>query len=234
MFLRKEGSRRVSDVSTRTKKKHEAEEFLKAYVPGKKAENIPTLSGLKDVLDDKLGGVLSKKSIASYKGELGGLARSIGDKSLDELEQRDADKWSQQAKARLAATTYNTGLRSLRAIFNRCKKWYPELATLFSSFRVDSTVETHICGTGGRVKLNRWWFCPVPIELTKGDGQPQTVHFNYVGNGYNYEAEEVVGCLRSGKTESEILPLDFSLRLIRLLDRIRKQMGLVYDADLVD
>jgi dihydrodiol dehydrogenase / D-xylose 1-dehydrogenase (NADP) len=108
------------------------------------------------------------------------------------------------------------------------------IATLFSSFRVDSTVETHICGTGGRVKLNRWWFCPVPIELTKGDGQPQTVHFNYVGNGYNYEAEEVVGCLRSGKTESEILPLDFSHRLIRLLDRIRKQMGLVYDADLVD
>jgi predicted dehydrogenase len=106
------------------------------------------------------------------------------------------------------------------------------IATLFSSFTVDSTVETHICGTGGRLKLNRWWFCPVPIELAKGDNQPETIQIDYVGNGYNYEVEEVERCLRAGKKESDILPLDFSLRLIRLLDRIRKQMGLTYEADL--
>ena len=105
------------------------------------------------------------------------------------------------------------------------------IATLFSSFTVNSTVESHICGTKGRLKLNRWWHCPVPLELTKGEEQPETIQFDYVGNGYNYEAEEVVRCLRSGRKESDILPLDFSLRLIRLLDRIRKEMGLVYDAD---
>jgi predicted dehydrogenase len=108
------------------------------------------------------------------------------------------------------------------------------IATLFSSFRVESTVETHICGTEGRLKMDRWWFCPVPIELAKGEDKPETINFDYVGNGYNYEADEVVRCLRSGRKESEILPLDFSLRLIRLLDRIRKQMGLTYDADLVN
>ena len=106
------------------------------------------------------------------------------------------------------------------------------IATLFSSFMVNSTVETHICGTRGRLKLNRWWHCPVPIELTGGEGKTETIQFGYVGNGYNYEAEEVTRCLRAGKTESDILPLDFSLRLIRLLDRIRVEMGLVYDADL--
>ena len=106
------------------------------------------------------------------------------------------------------------------------------IATLYSSFTVDSTVETHICGTEGRLKMNRWWFCPVPMELAKGESKPETIDLNYVGNGYNYEVEEVVKCLRSGKKESDILPLDFSLRLIRLLDRIRKQMGLTYDADL--
>lgn len=106
------------------------------------------------------------------------------------------------------------------------------IATLYSSFTVNSTVETHICGTKGRLKLNRWWHCPVPLELTKGEDHPETIQFDYVGNGYNYEAEEVARCLRSGRKESDILPLDFSLRLIRLLDRIRKEMGLVYDADL--
>jgi predicted dehydrogenase len=105
------------------------------------------------------------------------------------------------------------------------------IATLFSSFTVNSTVETHICGTRGRLKLNRWWHCPVPLELTKGEEKPETLQFDYVGNGYNYEADEVTRCLRAGKKESDILPLGFSLRLIKLLDRIRKEMGLVYDAD---
>jgi hypothetical protein len=71
----------------------------------------------------------------------------------------------------------------------------------------------------------------VPLELTKGEDRPETIQFDFIGNGYNYEADEVTKCLRAGKMESDILPLDFSLRLIRLLDRIRKEMGLVYDAD---
>ena len=107
------------------------------------------------------------------------------------------------------------------------------IATLFSSFTVNSTVETHICGTRGRIKMNRMWHSPVPIELTTGEERHETIDFDYVGNGYNYEAEEVVRCLQSGKKESDILPLDFSVRLIRLLDRIRQEMGLVYDADMV-
>jgi len=105
------------------------------------------------------------------------------------------------------------------------------IATLYSSFDVDSTVETDICGTEGRIKMDRWWFCPVAMELARGESKPEPIELSYVGNGYNYEVEEVGRCLRSGKKESEILPLGFSLRLIRLFDRIRKQMGLTYDAD---
>jgi predicted dehydrogenase len=106
------------------------------------------------------------------------------------------------------------------------------IATLYSSFIVNSTVETHICGTEGRLKLPRMWFCPVPLELTRGENRTETISFDFVGNGYNYEAEEVTRCLREGKKESDLLPLDFSLRLIRLLDRTRKEMGLVYESDL--
>lgn len=105
------------------------------------------------------------------------------------------------------------------------------IATLFSSFRVNSTVETNICGTKARLKLNRMWHCPVSLELTKGDNATQRIDPPYVGNGYNYEAAEVGRCLRSGQKESALLPLDFSLRLIRLLDRIRKEIGLEYSVD---
>ena len=105
------------------------------------------------------------------------------------------------------------------------------IASLFSSFTVNSTVETHICGTKGRLKLNRWWHCPTSLELAKGEAELQKIDFPSVGNGYNYEAMEVMKCLRSGDVESRILSLDFSLRLMRLLDRIRKEIGLVYEAD---
>ena len=105
------------------------------------------------------------------------------------------------------------------------------IATLFSSFMMDSTVETSIGGTKGRLKMHRWWFCPVPLEMAKGEEPPVIIPLDYVGNGYNYEVDEVNRCLRAGKKESDRLPLEFSLRLIRLLDRIRGQIGLVYEAD---
>ena len=43
------------------------------------------------------------------------------------------------------------------------------------------------------------------------------------GNGYNYEASEVMRCLRSDKLESEVMPLDETFRLMELMDRIRSQ-----------
>jgi len=105
------------------------------------------------------------------------------------------------------------------------------IASLFSSFTVNSTVETHVCGTRGRLKLNRWWFSPVKLELARGEGDTRTIDPHAVGNGYNYEAEEVMSCMRTGKKESILLPLAFSLQLIRLMDKIRKEIGLRYAAD---
>jgi len=41
----------------------------------------------------------------------------------------------------------------------------------------------------------------------------------------------VVRCLRSGETESPMVPLDDTLALMRQLDRIRERIGLRYQAD---
>jgi predicted dehydrogenase len=43
------------------------------------------------------------------------------------------------------------------------------------------------------------------------------------GNGYNYEAVEVMRCLRAGELESEIMPLDETLRIVETMDAIRSQ-----------
>jgi hypothetical protein len=46
--------------------------------------------------------------------------------------------------------------------------------------------------------------------------------------GYASEAEEVMCCLDEGKTQSDIVPLSFSLKLIETLDRIRAAAGIVF------
>ena len=43
------------------------------------------------------------------------------------------------------------------------------------------------------------------------------------GNGYNYEAIEVINCLQNGQLESDVMPLDETLKIIEASDRIRSQ-----------
>ena len=47
----------------------------------------------------------------------------------------------------------------------------------------------------------------------------------YAGNGYHYEAEELMRCLREGRTESAVMPLDESVALVALMDRARAAWG---------
>ena len=48
------------------------------------------------------------------------------------------------------------------------------------------------------------------------------------GGGYECEVEEVARCVAAGKTESDIMPLDESLSVVRTMDAIRAQWGLKY------
>jgi dihydrodiol dehydrogenase / D-xylose 1-dehydrogenase (NADP) len=48
------------------------------------------------------------------------------------------------------------------------------------------------------------------------------------GNGYNYEAAAAMDCLRKGKIESDIMSLDETLSIIKIMDELRRQWGLKY------
>ena len=66
------------------------------------------------------------------------------------------------------------------------------------------------------------------ITVTMNDGQKQDYQFDFICNGYEYEAMEVTKCLLESKTESDIMSLDFSIKLIELLDKVRLQNNIVY------
>jgi hypothetical protein len=44
------------------------------------------------------------------------------------------------------------------------------------------------------------------------------------------EAAEVVRCLREGRLESDVMPLDETVAIMATMDEVRRQIGLTYPA----
>ncbi|MBN1219438.1 MAG: hypothetical protein JXM69_10955 [Anaerolineae bacterium] len=59
------------------------------------------------------------------------------------------------------------------------------------------------------------------LTLSVFDQKDRVIDLPCSGNGYNYEAAEVMNCLRSGKLESNLIPLDETLSIMQTLDQIR-------------
>ncbi len=118
-------------------------------------------------------------------------------------------------------------------------------ALLSSAVRLNVPVEADIIGTDGMIKIHQSWINPRKITLGKlapegvvnrliFEGRlydTQTLHIPTEGNGYNYEVIEVGRCIQAGKQESDIMPLDQSLDIMRTMDTIRGQWGLTYPTE---
>jgi dihydrodiol dehydrogenase / D-xylose 1-dehydrogenase (NADP) len=105
------------------------------------------------------------------------------------------------------------------------------LAVLTTAIRTSSPHEALILGTTGQIKVHDAWWKPSTLTLARDGRAAQPIDVSAVGNGYNYEAAEVMRCLRAGRTESATMPLDESLAIMRTLDAIRAQWGLRYPGE---
>jgi len=106
-----------------------------------------------------------------------------------------------------------------------------QMAHLHASVQVNTKTEAFIYGDEGVIQIETRWHAPSTLSLWRYGERPKTFPFDYRGNGYEYEAEEVMRCLEMGQIESTKLPLSFSQDLITLLDDLRGQIGLSYAAD---
>lgn len=102
------------------------------------------------------------------------------------------------------------------------------LAQLSCSLIGATPCRASITGTRGRVELPENFFMPQSFTLIRAGAEPETVHFPTQGSGYRYEAAEVHRCLREGRTESTLVPLDETLAVMATLDAIRANIGVVY------
>ncbi|HKH35556.1 MAG TPA: Gfo/Idh/MocA family oxidoreductase [Rubrobacter sp.] len=105
------------------------------------------------------------------------------------------------------------------------------LANLSIGIRTTTPQEATIMGTEGYVRIHAPWWRPKSMTIYRPKEESETVDAPVSGNGFNYEAAEVMRCLQAGKTESDVMPLDETISVMRTMDRIRAAWGLRYPGE---
>jgi len=118
-----------------------------------------------------------------------------------------------------------------------------QYAQLSCTFLANSARERTISGTKGRVRIENEAHAPTRVTWwkdTESGGESQSFEYplpgkyatNFPrGEGMLYQLEAVVQCLDEGRLESPEYSWNEMLSTVRIMDEIRKQIGLKYPAD---
>ncbi|WP_125131536.1 Gfo/Idh/MocA family oxidoreductase [Microbacterium sp. 10M-3C3] len=127
------------------------------------------------------------------------------------------------ARARLADTGADT---EIATVFT-----HPggAVSTTLSSSRAAGPNTAAIIGTDARIEIDRVWYTPTSFRVIGPDGAVREDFVSDVaGRGMQYQALHAEALVRAGRTSSEILPIDESVAIMRVLDDIRAQIGVRY------
>lgn len=126
------------------------------------------------------------------------------------------------------ASLYETGVDELSAMAFQYESG--QLAVLSCSINTPTLKEARIIGNKGSITIPDFSKATSATLSVIGE-EPVTITIPLEGNGYNYEAAEVMSCLRENKTESNIMPLDETLSIMASMDELRRQWGIVFPTE---
>lgn len=124
------------------------------------------------------------------------------------------------------ATRGETGVDVLEGVVFR----YPNgaIATLSASIQVNTPKQAFLCGTEGMIHFPAPWWKPSEAFWIRPDGSQEHLLYPYEGDGLQFEIRHVHACLQQGLRESPLMPLEETLRIVRLMDRLRAEWGVRY------
>lgn len=125
------------------------------------------------------------------------------------------------ARAQMAKTGVDS---SCTMLFNYANK---SVANLESSIDTYTPIEAIIEGHNGSIKLHSPFYHAEKITISQY-GIEEHIDIKHRGNGYIHEIEEVNNCFLNHETQSTKLPLQISLDLITIIDRVKEKIGLDY------
>jgi len=107
-------------------------------------------------------------------------------------------------------------------------------AMIQCSAQVATPMAAWIAGTEGRIELSRQWYTAnSTLTLTRQDGSVERLEpagdlVRGNAKGMRLQVAEVRDCIRAGRLESPVMPLDETISIMGTLDEVRDQIGLVY------
>jgi predicted dehydrogenase len=104
-------------------------------------------------------------------------------------------------------------------------------AILTSNMMVSTPCRATICGTLGKIEIDRTFYNPASMRVIMHDGTTTEYPNDYKGHGLREQAKEFERVVRSGEMSSPILTPDESIEIMGSLDEIRRQIGLIYPSE---
>ena len=104
-------------------------------------------------------------------------------------------------------------------------------AVLTTTLEAATSTRAAIAGTEARIEIDHTWYAPTTFSLVHRDGAVEVFDEPHVGRGMGYQATEVARCVREGLAESPLMTLDETLAIMRTMDEVRRQIGLVYPGE---
>ena len=107
-----------------------------------------------------------------------------------------------------------------------------EIANLSFALSTETVNEAYIFGTEGYIKIDEIFAVPKKATLVINKKEVEVIKEPTIESGLTYEAEEVMRCLKKGLKESPCMPLNESLLIMQIMDKIRAPWKLTYPNDI--
>lgn len=102
-----------------------------------------------------------------------------------------------------------------------------QIASLSCAITTRTSQDARIFGTKGSIYIPNFSRATSATLEVHGK-EPLQIEIPFTDNGFEYQVLEVINCLRAGKLESDVMPLDESLSIVKTMDTVREQWGLKY------
>ncbi|MGC0272301.1 Gfo/Idh/MocA family protein [Pseudactinotalea sp. Z1739] len=104
---------------------------------------------------------------------------------------------------------------------------YPGVvASLTTTMLAGTRNDAVISGTAGRIEIAPTFFGSSTLTIHSTDGAVRTIE-PPASAGFAYQAAETARCLEAGLTQSPVLPWEETLAVMRTMDEVRRQLGVV-------
>lgn len=106
-----------------------------------------------------------------------------------------------------------------------------QTATIYSSYMTNNGIGCNILCEKGNMTVMRGRDMKQRVVVDMFGIERQEYLFDPPSLGYHWEAQEVMRSIGNCQVESSVVPHSFSIGLIKTLDKLRKEAGIVFEAD---